>query len=1006
MGNYFINIRYQILVVLLSLITLSTYAQKSKWANNAGSGTTSDQGNSIAVDQCGNSYVTGYFKNTGKFGNFSVKSSGESDIFISKYNTFGNIRWVRSMGGGKDDIGNGVAADINGNVFVTGYIQDTVRIGAITLISKGKKDFFIAKYDSIGNLLWAKSGGSANNDEEGIAVQSDLSGNCYITGYFQGKLNYGTDSIISKGDKDIFVMKLDVNGNMIWLKQIGGSLEDNVSGLAIDNTGNIYLTGYFRSTILYFGSTPLSNFGTNFNDVFIACYKPNGNLSWTKDAGGPSDEISNAIAVDLYDNVYITGIFYDADANFDGIKPKYYGQSDIFIAKYDQNQKLLWVKSAGGIKTDISTGIAVDFQKNIFITGYFEETSNFGSSTLTSAGNHDIFIAKYDSLGKNLWTTSAGNLKDDYSMSIGVDPMGNCYLTGSFNDKIKFDSINLLTVDGNPGQDIFITKYGLDIPCTLKADAGADQTINFGSNAIISASATGGNTYFYSWGNGIGYTKNRVVSPTITTVYKLTVTSLPSGCSSIDSVTINISTSACQVDVGSDKTICRGDTVSLSVSGGDTYKWNNGLGTNSSIIDIPQITTIYRVTLTKGGCTSSDMVIINVIDATTADFNYDVVDLGNATHFTDMSVQGGGSLNHWYWQFGDSGTSSIENPSHIYSSAGTKNVCLSVEDTRGCKASICKNVTVNQPGACKANAGNDKTICRGDTITLSASGGDYYSWSSGANTPNTTIVPNTTTTYIVSVISNGTCFASDNVVITVNPIPVANAGSDVTINSGASTTLPASGGGTYSWSNNKTTASISVNPTITTTYFVTVSNNGCSNSAKVVVNVNATCSAYAGQDVTICKGNSATLNASGGNSYKWSNNQTTTSISVNPTITTTYIVTATTGTCTASDNVVVTVNPIQVANAGSDVTINSGASTTLTASGGGTYSWSNNKTTASISVNPTITTTYFVTVKNNGCSNSAKVVVNVNATCSAYAGQDVTICKGNSATLNASGGNS
>ena len=226
----------------------------------------------------------------------------------------------------------------------------------------------------------------------------------------------------------------------------------------------------------------------------------------------------------------------------------------------------------------------------------------------------------------------------------------------------------------------------------------------------------------------------------------------------------------------------------------------------------------------------------------------------------------------------------------------------------------------------------------------------------------------------------------------------------MTIESGQSTTLTATGGDTYLWSNGATTASITVNPTATTTYEVTVNKNGCSSKDAVTVTVNtasappATVTADAGKDQTICTGSSTTLTASGGSVYKWSTGATTKSITVSPGATTTYSVTVSEGSVSDTDEVLVTVNPLPIADAGTDVTIESGQSTTLTATGGDTYLWSNGATTASITVNPTATTTYEVTVNKNGCTSKDAVTVTVNTasapptTVTADAGKDQTIC--------------
>ncbi len=303
-----------------------------------------------------------------------------------------------------------------------------------------------------------------------------------------------------------------------------------------------------------------------------------------------------------------------------------------------------------------------------------------------------------------------------------------------------------------------------------------------------------------------------------------------------------------------------------------------------------------------------------------------------------------------------------------------------------------------------ANAGNDITICEGDSTTLTATGGGSYSWSNGENTASITVNPTETTTYTVTV-SDGTNSDTDEVIVTVNPLPIANAGEDTTINNGESITLTATGGDSYSWSNGENTASITVNPSDTTTYAVTVTSNSCSSTDDVIVTVNTLLTADAGNDITICEGDSTTLTATGGDSYSWSNGENTASITVNPTETTTYTVTVSDGTNSDTDEVIVTVNSLPIVDAGDNVTINTNESITLTATGGVSCIWSTGETTESIVVSPSDTTTYSVTIfSDGGCNSSDEVVVTVNPLPIAYAGEDVTINRGESINLNATGG--
>jgi gliding motility-associated-like protein len=322
-------------------------------------------------------------------------------------------------------------------------------------------------------------------------------------------------------------------------------------------------------------------------------------------------------------------------------------------------------------------------------------------------------------------------------------------------------------------------------------------------------------------------------------------------------------------------------------------------------------------------------------------------------------------------------------------------------------------VTVNNPPT--ADAGNDVTICNGETTTLSASGGTSYDWDNtlGAGQSHN-VSPSSNTTYNVEVTDANGCTATDDVTVNVNPLPTPDAGNDVDICEGESTTITATGGNTYDW--NQTLgagASHTVSPTTTTVYTVTATDgNGCTATDNVTVNVNPTPNAFAGNDITICNGSSVTISASGGTSYDWDNSLGAgQSHTVTPAGTTTYIVTVTDGSgCTATDDITVTVGAALIPSAGTDTSVCLNQSITLFASGGVIYSWEDDlgnviSGTNSVSITPTTSGYYYVFVSDGGsCNGMDSVFVDVNALPIADAGTDASLCIGDTVTISATGG--
>jgi len=421
------------------------------WAKQAG-GTSYDWGISIATDSSGNSYVTGLFSGTASFRNTNLRSSGNYDIFVAKLDGSGNWLWAKQAEGDSDSSvkGYGIAIDSSGNSYVTGLFSGTPSFGNITLTNSGYADIFVAKLDSSGNWLWAqKAGGTDHDDRLGIAI--DSSGNSYVTGCFQETASFGSTNLSSSGNYDIFVAKLDSSGNWFWAQKAGGTCTDFGYDIAIDSSGNSYVTGYFAE-FASFGNIKLTNRG--YTDIFVAKLDSSGNCLWAKQAGGTNWDEGRGITIDSSGNSYVTGSFREI-ASFGSTTLTSSGDADIFVAKLDSSGNWLWVKQAGGTDYNTGCGIAIDSSGKSYVTGLFSGTASFGSTTLTSSGSTDIFIAKLDSSGNWLWAKKAGGTSPDYSWSIATDSLGNSYVTSYFWGTASFGDI---TLNSSGGSDIFVVK--------------------------------------------------------------------------------------------------------------------------------------------------------------------------------------------------------------------------------------------------------------------------------------------------------------------------------------------------------------------------------------------------------------------------------------------------------------------------------------------------------------------------------------------------------------------
>ncbi len=263
-----------------------------------------------------------------------------------------------------------------------------------TLTNSGVySDIFVVKYDSSGNVVWAKSASGTSLDE-GYSITVDANGNSYVTGYFYSPtITFDTATLTSSGGGDIFIVKYDASGNVVWVKSAGGTYYDYGQSIAVDANGNSYVTGIFGSSTITFGSTTLTNSGDY--DVYIVKYDASGNVVWAKSAGGTNEDKGYGIAVDAIGNSYVTGWFSSSTITFGSTTLTNSGSDDIFVVKYDSSGNVMRAKSAGGTSNDLGYGIAVDASGNSYVTGYFSSsTITFRARRLLNNGGYDVFVAK------------------------------------------------------------------------------------------------------------------------------------------------------------------------------------------------------------------------------------------------------------------------------------------------------------------------------------------------------------------------------------------------------------------------------------------------------------------------------------------------------------------------------------------------------------------------------------------------------------------------------------
>ncbi|MBC6992936.1 gliding motility-associated C-terminal domain-containing protein [Neolewinella lacunae] len=487
----------------------------------------------------------------------------------------------------------------------------------------------------------------------------------------------------------------------------------------------------------------------------------------------------------------------------------------------------------------------------------------------------------------------------------------------------------------------------------------------------------------YSWSTGAA-TPSISVNPTTPTLYRVTVTD--GGC---EVELEQLIEPAPALDLGADEEICSGESISLSSNGSGPVTWSTGQ-TAATINVAPTTTTTYTATANFGSCTVTDQITVNVLPPP------------NVAAGPDQSICAGESVvltatgdGPFTWSNGQTGANITVNP--------TTSTTYTVRVGSGsCQSTDFQTVTVTaQP---TLDLGGDQVYCAGEATTLTAFG-SYTNvvWNTGATGP--TIPLHTTGTQVyTATASNGNCSVSESVTITITPAPQVTAGPDQSICAGESVVLTATGDGPFFWSDGQTGASITVSPTTSTTYTVRVGSGSCQSTADQAVTVTAQPTLDLGGDQVYCAGEATTLTALG--SYTdvvWNTGATGPTIPLHTTGTQVYSATASNGNCSVSESVTITITPAPQVTAGPDQSICAGESVVLTATGDGPFTWSNGQTGASITVNPTTSTTYTVRVGSGSCQSTDAQAVTVTAQPTLDLGGDQVYCAGEATTLTALG---
>lgn len=399
--------------ITLLFLNLNLYSQpKFCWGRQLGT-KAEDFGKSIGIDGVGNIYISGWTKDS-----LGGTILGENDVFLIKLNQEGKVLWKQQFGTISDELAQEIAVDMAGNCFITGWTK-----GNLGIKNVGDSDIFLAKFDSAGNQLWIHQLGTDRADT-GQFVELDELGNIYVTGSTEGSL-----ASENMGKKDVFLLKHDVDGNLIFKRQFGTSESDIGRSISLDKNGNIYMCGIFGGD---WGESNVENM-----DAFLAKFNNNGKLLWKKTFGTENNfDVAASLRVDKYGSIYVGG---STGGELGGTQT---GQGDAYIAKFDSLGNKIWIRQFGRDKWDgvLSVIFSRDQSEDIIISGCQNWKSCEG------------YFRRYDKKGTLKWIQEfiyqgeSGTCGKD----VAIDAFGNCYHIGGTGGSIFLE---------NKGQhDIYLVK--------------------------------------------------------------------------------------------------------------------------------------------------------------------------------------------------------------------------------------------------------------------------------------------------------------------------------------------------------------------------------------------------------------------------------------------------------------------------------------------------------------------------------------------------------------------
>ena len=820
---------------------------------------------SVTYDASGNQYWIGYTSSTtnmATLGAFQLTNAGGYDAFLFKVTDAGLLVWSTFYGTAANDVGWSV--QYNGT--------DLVFAGYSEILAD--QDFLLGKFTTAGALVYDWVIGGVSNEIAYKVVRTSTN-DIYLSGRTDAATIAATvgQTTFGGGLFDGMLVKTDNAGNFVWGTLLGGTGDESMTALDVDNAGNIYPVGWTTSTSAIATTGVSQQFAGGLYDGFVTKYNSAGTKLWGTYWGGSADENCLGVDVDGSGNVFVTGVAVSTGMATNGaFQTTMNGIADVIVGRYNTNGTLQWGTYLGGAGYDQGYGIALDQNGNVFVTGETESATVMGSTNsydVTLGGTTDGFVTKFSTAGAFGWSTYYGGAGIDWMNNIATDNANPAYIyIAGYSESGTDIALNTNIQTTNAGLGDGVAAKFLDcLPTAQPGTITGAATVCAGSTQTYTiAAVTGATSYTWTLPNGwTGTSSTNSITVTVGTTGGTLSVVANNNCGASQAQTLSITVNpmpTASITAGGPTTFCQGGNVVLTATTGTgyTYQWYQGVpipGANNSTYTATASGT-YTVEVTANGCTSVSNAIAVTVNpvpvAPTATANTPLC-VGQTLNLTSSTTTSGVTYS---WAGPNSFTSTLQNPSITgitAAGAGTYTVTVTAN---GCSATGTVTVVVDpgapgQPGTISGPA----TVCAGSSQTYSiapVAGATSYTWSlptgwTGSSTTTSITVTVGTAGGSISVVAVNGCGNSpaQTQTITVTPAPPATItpAGPVTFCQGGTVQLDANTGTglTYQWYDGSTAitgaTSASYTANASGTYTVVVSDGTCSTtSAAVTVTVN------------------------------------------------------------------------------------------------------------------------------------------------------------------------